>query len=110
MRPMALVLAIAGAPCDEHASLVSDDQLPLVASLRVIASIQPAFVGEYGRFAEYGADYPASDTGDPIATLFCMVTRRGADGTPEAGWLAVPEVLLPTRPSSNLRHSDLGIR
>jgi predicted amidohydrolase YtcJ len=70
------------------------------------------FVGEYSRFAEArvgrarvhwvertrdfvtsgariasGTDYPASDTGDPVATLFSMVTRRGADGTPEAGWL-----------------------
>jgi predicted amidohydrolase YtcJ len=97
---------------DEHASLVPDDQLPRFAQLGVIASIQPVFVGEYSRFAEArvgharvhwvertrdfvtsgariasGTDYPASDTGDPIATLFSMVTRRGADGTPSEGWL-----------------------
>ncbi|MBA2686335.1 MAG: amidohydrolase [Gemmatimonadaceae bacterium] len=97
---------------DEHASLVSDDQLPRFKELGVIASIQPVFVGEYSRFAEArvgaqrvhwvertrdfvesgariasGTDYPASDTGDPIATLFSMVTRRGADGTPKEGWL-----------------------
>ena len=97
---------------DEHASLVSDDQLARFKSLGVIASIQPVFVGEYSRFAEArvgsarvhwvertrdfvtsgariasGTDYPASDTGDPIATLFSMVTRSGADGTPAAGWL-----------------------
>ena len=97
---------------DEHASLVPDDQLPRFAQLGVIASIQPVFVGEYSRFAEArvgparvhwvertrdfvtsgariasGTDYPASDTGDPIATLFSMVTRRGADGTPRDGWL-----------------------
>lgn len=97
---------------DEHASLVPDDLLPRFAALGVIASIQPVFVGEYSRFAEArvgrarvhwvertrdfvtsgariasGTDYPASDTGDPIATLFSMVTRRGADGTPRAGWL-----------------------
>ena len=97
---------------DEHASLVPDDQLPRFAQLGVIASIQPVFVGEYSRFAEArvgharvhwvertrdfvtsgariasGTDYPASDTGDPIATLFSMVTRRGADGTPSGGWL-----------------------
>ncbi|MEO6211205.1 MAG: amidohydrolase [Gemmatimonadaceae bacterium] len=96
---------------DEHASLVSDDQLPRFKALGVIASIQPVFVGEYSRFAEArvgaarvhwvertrdfvtsgariasGTDYPASDTGDPIATLFSMVTRSGADGTPAAGW------------------------
>ncbi|MEO7039199.1 MAG: amidohydrolase [Gemmatimonadaceae bacterium] len=97
---------------DEHASLVSDDQLPRFKALGVIASIQPVFVGEYSRFAESrvgaarvhwvertrdfvesgahiasGTDYPASDTGDPIATLFSMVTRSGADGTPKGGWL-----------------------
>ena len=97
---------------DEHASLVPDDQLPRFAAIGIIASIQPVFVGEYSRFAEArvgkarvhwvertrdllssgariasGTDYPASDTGDPLATLFSMVTRRGADGTPEAGWL-----------------------
>ena len=97
---------------DEHASLVSDDQLPRFEALGVIASIQPVFVGEYSRFAAArvgsarvhwvertrdflasgariasGTDYPASDTGDPIATLVSMVTRRGADGTPPAGWL-----------------------
>lgn len=96
---------------DEHAALVSDDQLPRFKALGVIASIQPVFVGEYSRFAEArvgaarvhwaertrdfvtsgariasGTDYPASDTGDPIATLFSMVTRSGADGTPAAGW------------------------
>jgi predicted amidohydrolase YtcJ len=34
-----------------------------------------------------GTDFPASDTGDPLATLSSMVTRRGHDGTPAAGWL-----------------------
>lgn len=97
---------------DEHVSLLRDDDLPRLARLGVIASMQPVFVGEYSRFAEArvgrerlpwvyrtrdvlesgavlasGTDYPASDTGDPIATLFSMVTRRGADGTPAAGWL-----------------------
>ena len=97
---------------DEHASLVPDDLLPRFAELGVIASIQPVFVGEYSRFAEArvgksrvhwvertrdfttsgariasGTDYPASDTGDPLMTLYSMVTRRGADGTPNDGWL-----------------------
>ncbi len=69
------------------------------------------FVGEYSRWADervgpsraswvlstkslidagakmaLGTDYPASDSGDPLETLFCAVTRRGADGTPENGW------------------------
>jgi predicted amidohydrolase YtcJ len=34
-----------------------------------------------------GTDYPASDAGDPISTLFTMVTRRGADGRSVQGWL-----------------------
>ncbi len=96
----------------EHASLVPDDLLPRFAELGIIASIQPVFVGEYSRFAEArvgrkrvhwvertrdfttsgariasGTDYPASDTGDPLMTLYSMVTRRGADGTPGEGWL-----------------------
>jgi predicted amidohydrolase YtcJ len=34
-----------------------------------------------------GTDFPASDAGDAVSNLFAMVTRRGADGTPVAGWL-----------------------
>ncbi len=96
----------------EHASLIDDADLPRLAALGVIASMQPVFVGEYSRFAEArvgaarlpwvyrtrdvvasgaivaaGTDFPASDTGDPIATLSSMVTRRGDDGTPADGWL-----------------------
>jgi predicted amidohydrolase YtcJ len=96
----------------EHASMIRDDDLPRLAKLGVIASMQPVFVGEYSRFAEArvgkdrlpwvyrtrdvlesgavvaaGTDYPAADTGDPIGTLFSMVTRRGIDGTPGEGWL-----------------------
>jgi predicted amidohydrolase YtcJ len=96
----------------EHASMIRDDDLPRLARLGVIASMQPVFVGEYARFAEArvgaarlpwvyrtrdvqdagavvasGTDYPASDTGDPIRTLVALVTRQGADGTPAAGWL-----------------------
>jgi predicted amidohydrolase YtcJ len=96
----------------EHVSMLRDDDVRRFASLGVIASMQPVFVGEYSRFAEArvgtarlpwvyrtrdllesgaliasGTDYPASDAGDPVATLFSMVTRRGADGTPERGWL-----------------------
>ena len=96
----------------EHASMIRDDDLPRLARLGVIASMQPVFVGEYARFAEErvgaarlswvyrtrdvlasgavvasGTDFPASDTGDPIATLVALVTRVGADGTPDGGWL-----------------------
>ena len=95
----------------EHVSMVHDDDLRRFAALGVIASMQPNFVGEYSRWAvdrvgtarihtvyrtadllksgaliAAGTDYPAADSGDPIVTLFSMVTRRGADGAPEAGW------------------------
>ncbi len=96
----------------EHASMIRDADVPRLARLGVIASMQPVFVGEYSRFAEArvgaarlpwvyrtrdvlaagavvasGTDYPASDAGDPILTLFALVTRRGYDGMPAAGWL-----------------------
>ena len=95
----------------EHASLVTDDDLTRFARMGVIASIQPVFVGEYSRWAEdrvgpsrvhwvlrtgdflkagvalaAGTDYPASDSGAPVATLHCLVTRQSAAGNPEAGW------------------------
>lgn len=95
----------------EHASIVTDKDLTRFARLDIIASIQPVFVGEYSRWAEdrvgpsrvhwvlrtrdllnagvilaAGTDYPASDSGRPIDTLYCAVTRRGADGKPEGGW------------------------
>jgi predicted amidohydrolase YtcJ len=95
----------------EHASIVTDEDLTRFARLGIIASIQPVFVGEYSRWAEdrvgpsrvhwvlrtrdllnagvtlaAGTDYPSSDSGRPIDTLYCAVTRRGADGKPEGGW------------------------
>jgi predicted amidohydrolase YtcJ len=95
----------------EHASTVTNDDLSRFARLGIIASIQPVFVGEYSRWAEdrvgpsrvhwvlrtrdllnagvalaAGTDYPASDSGTPIATLHCLVTRQSAEGKPEAGW------------------------
>ena len=33
-----------------------------------------------------GTDYPASDSGTPVATLHCLVTRQSAAGNPKAGW------------------------
>ena len=95
----------------EHASIVTDQNLARFARLGIIASMQPVFVGEYSRWAEErvgrsrirwvlrtrdfasagvmlaaGTDYPASDAGSPLATLHCLVTRQGADGSPAAGW------------------------
>ena len=102
---------------DEHVSMVRDEDVPRFARLGVIASMQPVFVGEYSRFAEArvgkarlpwvyrtrdlleagvvvasGTDYPASDSGDPIMTLYGMVTRRGPDGKPDGGWLSTQQV------------------
>jgi hypothetical protein len=87
------------------------------ARLGIIASIQPVFVGEYSRWAEdrvgpsrvhwvlrtrdflnagvalaSGSDFPASDSGMPIATLHCLVTRQSAAGKPEAGWYSDQDV------------------
>ena len=95
----------------EHASMVTNDDLARFARLRIIASIQPVFVGEYSRWSEdrvgparvhwvlrtgdllntgvalaAGTDYPASDSGIPIENLHCLVTRQSAAGKPEAGW------------------------
>jgi predicted amidohydrolase YtcJ len=95
----------------EHASIVTDPDMARFVRLGIIASLQPVFVGEYSRWAEdrvgpsrvpwvlrtrdlltagvalaSGTDYPDSDSGAPIATLHCLVTRQSADGKPEAGW------------------------
>lgn len=95
----------------EHASIVTNEDLSRFASYGIIASMQPVFVGEYSRWAEdrvgpsrvhwvlrtrdflnagvavaSGSDYPASDSGMPIATLHCLVTRQSAAGKPEDGW------------------------
>jgi len=125
----------------EHASIVTDDDLARFKRLGIVASVQPVFVGEYSRWAEdrvgksrvrwvlrtrdfleagvplaFGTDYTASDAGSPIATLYCAVTRQGADGTPEAGWyseqrLNVDQVLrlMTTGPAfAAFQEKDLG--
>lgn len=101
----------------EHASIVTDADLSRFLRLGIIASIQPVFVGEYSRWAEdrvgpsrvhwvlrtrdllnagvalaSGTDYPASDSGNPIATLHGLVTRQSAEGKPEAGWYSEQRV------------------
>jgi predicted amidohydrolase YtcJ len=95
----------------EHASIVTDTDLARFVRLGIIASVQPVFVGEYSRWAEdrvgpkrarwvlrtrdfldagvpvaSGTDYPASDSGTPIASLNCLVTRQSAAGQPVTGW------------------------
>jgi predicted amidohydrolase YtcJ len=95
----------------EHASVIHPADLPRFARLHVIVSTQPGFIGEYSRWAQdrvgperaksvlpiadlvrngaviaAGTDYPAADSGDPLRTLYALVTRRGGDGTPAGGW------------------------
>jgi predicted amidohydrolase YtcJ len=95
----------------EHASVVAPADTPRFARLGVIASMQPVFVGEYSRWAEdrvgaaraswvlptrdllasgallaSGSDYPASDSGSPVHTLYGLVTRKSAAGEPAGGW------------------------
>jgi len=95
----------------EHASVIKPEDVQRIAHLGVIASMQSVFVGEYSRWAEnrlgpervkwvmpvrdllnagvtvaQGTDYPASDTGDPIYTLFGLVQRQDAAGRPQGGW------------------------
>jgi hypothetical protein len=97
----------------EHVSMVDNADLPRFARLGVIASLQPGFVGEYSRWAgdrvgparertvlrtadllksgaivAAGTDYPAADSGDPVVSLYCMVTRMGAREQPAGGWHA----------------------
>jgi len=101
----------------EHASLVTNEDLARFVPMGVVASIQPVFVGEYSRWAEdrvgpsrvhwvlrtrdllnagvslaAGSDFPASDSGEPIATLHCLVTRQSAAGKPEGGWYSDQDV------------------
>ena len=95
----------------EHASIIAPADLPRLAQMGIVASMQPVFVGEYGRWAEArvgstrvlwvlpikdllatgavlasGTDYPASDSGDPRATLAGLVARQSSEGVPLEGW------------------------
>jgi predicted amidohydrolase YtcJ len=101
----------------EHASVISTRDLPRFAALQIVASMQPNFVGEYSRWAAdrlgpvrvervmpvkdllasgakvaAGSDYPAADSGDPLVTLYSLVTRMGARGTPAGGWLPAQKI------------------
>jgi hypothetical protein len=91
----------------EHASVIRKDDLPRFKEMNVIASMQPIFVGEYGRWAEDrlgperikgvlvlrelldsgavvagGTDCPASDSGNPLVNFYTAVTRKSPFGVP----------------------------
>jgi predicted amidohydrolase YtcJ len=42
---------------------------------------------EAGAVVASGTDFTASDSGDPLVTLYSLVTRKGADGKPDGGFL-----------------------
>jgi predicted amidohydrolase YtcJ len=92
----------------EHASVVRNEDLPRFKQLNVIASMQPIFIGEYGRWSEDrlgpqrvqgvlilrdlldsgvavagGTDCPASDSGNPLLNFYAAVTRKSPFGVPQ---------------------------
>lgn len=95
----------------EHASLVSPQNINRFAELGIIASMQPLFISEYGRWGKdrvglerepwimpikdivatgakfaSSTDYPAADSGDPRATLYTLVSRKNLQRAPKDGW------------------------
>ena len=95
----------------EHASMVSPKDINRFVELGIVASMQPMFMSEYGRWGKdrvglereswilpikdivatgavlaASTDYPAADTGDPRATLYSLVSRKNLDREPENGW------------------------
>lgn len=93
----------------EHVQLLTEPELPRLARLGIIASMQPIhatqdivaadrFWGGRSRFAyawrsvlnsgatlAFGSDCPV-ETMDPLLGLYAAATRQRADGTPAGGW------------------------
>ncbi|MFC2164812.1 amidohydrolase [Acidobacteriota bacterium] len=92
----------------EHASVIQPKDLPRFKELSVIASMQPVFIGEYGRWSEDrlgpqrvkgvlilrqlldsgviiagGTDNPASDDGNPLLNFYTAIARKSPHGLPE---------------------------
>lgn len=92
----------------EHASVIQKEDLPRFKELNVIASMQPVFLGEYGRWSEDrlgperakgvlifrqlldagviiagGTDTPASDDGNLLINFYTAVARKSPYGVPE---------------------------
>jgi predicted amidohydrolase YtcJ len=101
----------------EHAQVVSPQDIPRFAALKVIASMQPSHETNDMRWAEqrlgperskgayawnsiakagarlaFGTDYDVEPI-DPRRGLYACVTRAGMDGTPLGGW--IPQEKLP---------------
>ncbi|HEU5316463.1 MAG TPA: amidohydrolase [Chloroflexota bacterium] len=93
----------------EHVQVLHPDDVPRLARIGVIASVQPIHAtqdmdlvdklwGARGRYAyafkslldsgahlAFGSDAPV-ETPDPLAGLYAAVARRRPDGRPEGGW------------------------
>jgi hypothetical protein len=92
----------------EHVSIIQDQDVLNMKQMNVIASMQPIFIGEYGRWAEdrlgpqrvknvlvsrrlldagvkiaAGTDTPASDTGNPIINFYAAIARKSPFGVSE---------------------------
>lgn len=99
-----------GVPRIEHVQVVAPADLPRLAALGIVASMQPvhavsdmpwaeARVGpdrirlayawralaESGATLAFGTDFPVEEP-DPFATLRAAATRRNAEGEPAEGW------------------------
>ena len=96
-------------PRIEHVQVLHPDDIPRLAALGVVASMQPIHTtqdmanadrfwgtrsrGAYafgsllraGTVLAFGSDAPV-ETPDPLAGLFAAVTRQRPDGTPAGGW------------------------
>lgn len=103
----------------EHAQVVSPEDIPRFAELKIIASMQPSHETNDLRWAgqrlgperskrayawnslqkagarlAFGTDYDVEPI-DPRRGLYACVTRAGLDGSPQGGW--IPEEKLPLR-------------
>jgi predicted amidohydrolase YtcJ len=92
----------------EHVSIIQHQDVLNMKQMNVIASMQPIFIGEYGRWAEdrlgpqrvknvlafrrlldagvkiaAGTDTPASDTGNPIINFYAAIARKSPFGVSE---------------------------
>jgi len=106
----------------EHVQMIRPDDVPRLARLGIVASVQPIHVtddipmieqsvGPRGRFAypfrdmldagvtvAFGSDAPVADP-NPLWGIHAAVTRQGQDGSPPGGWypaqrLTVAEAVL----------------
>jgi predicted amidohydrolase YtcJ len=99
----------------EHVQVIHPQDLPRLAALGIIASVQPVHAtqdmdlvdrlwGERGRYAyafrslldsgaalAFGSDAPV-ESPDPLAGMYAAVARRRADGRPPEGWYAAERI------------------